>query len=130
MVVGRMVVEPGAQRPEVPRRRPLGRSRARHQGTDQADGFLDGTIRSAELGYHEHVCQFSAHRYVLNHHEDPRDLLDVHELGAKSAELAGKPALTGCDPVEGSAVTAVASLRRVGANDRSSPRWVSKYHPE
>lgn len=53
--------------------------------------------RAAELGYHEHVWRFSAHLHVLNRLGDPRDLLDVHEVGARSAEQAGRSdALGGC----------------------------------
>jgi DNA-binding SARP family transcriptional activator/tetratricopeptide (TPR) repeat protein len=53
------------------------------------------THRAAELGYHEHVWRFSACLHVLNKHDDPRDLLEIHELGRRSAELAGNTAAVG-----------------------------------
>jgi DNA-binding SARP family transcriptional activator/tetratricopeptide (TPR) repeat protein len=51
--------------------------------------------RAAELGYHDHVWRFSACLHVLNKHEEPRALLEIHELGRRSAELAGNTAAVG-----------------------------------
>lgn len=53
------------------------------------------THRAADLGYHEHVWRFAACLNVLSRHEDPRHLLDVHELGRRSAELVGNIAAVG-----------------------------------
>lgn len=51
--------------------------------------------RAAELGYDDHVWRFSACLHVLNKHEEPRALLEIHELGRRSAELAGNTAAVG-----------------------------------
>jgi DNA-binding SARP family transcriptional activator/tetratricopeptide (TPR) repeat protein len=53
------------------------------------------TYRAAELSHHEHVWRFAACLNVLSKHEDPRDLLDIHELAHRSAELAGDLAAVG-----------------------------------
>jgi DNA-binding SARP family transcriptional activator/tetratricopeptide (TPR) repeat protein len=53
------------------------------------------TYRAANLGYHGHVWRFGACLNVLSRYEDPRDLLDIHELGGRSAELAGDMAAVG-----------------------------------
>ena len=53
------------------------------------------TYRAAKLGYHGHVWRLAACLNVLNRHEDPRDLLEIHELGSRSAELAGDTAAVG-----------------------------------
>jgi DNA-binding SARP family transcriptional activator/tetratricopeptide (TPR) repeat protein len=60
------------------------------------------TYRAAALGHHEHVWRFAACLHVLNQHEAPRDLLAIHELARRSAELAGRPeAVGGCLVNEG-----------------------------
>lgn len=51
--------------------------------------------RAAELGYHQHVWRFSACLHMLKQYEDPRALLDIHELGRSSAEAAGETAAAG-----------------------------------
>jgi DNA-binding SARP family transcriptional activator len=53
--------------------------------------------RAADLGYHEHVWRLAACLNVLSRHDDPRDLLDIHELGRRSAEVLGDiAAIGGC----------------------------------
>ena len=55
------------------------------------------TYRAADLGYHDHVWRFAACLTVLSRREDPRDLLDLLELGRRSAELLGNTkAVGGC----------------------------------
>jgi tetratricopeptide (TPR) repeat protein len=53
------------------------------------------TYRASVLSYHQHVWRLAACLNVLNRHEDPRDLLDIHELGRRSAEIAGNTAAVG-----------------------------------
>jgi DNA-binding SARP family transcriptional activator/tetratricopeptide (TPR) repeat protein len=53
------------------------------------------TYRAADLGFHEHVWRFAACLNVLGRLEDPRDLLDIHELARRSAELLGDTAAVG-----------------------------------
>jgi DNA-binding SARP family transcriptional activator/tetratricopeptide (TPR) repeat protein len=53
------------------------------------------TYRAAELGFHEHVWRFAACLEVLSRYESPLGLLEIHELGRRSAELAGQTAAVG-----------------------------------
>jgi DNA-binding SARP family transcriptional activator/tetratricopeptide (TPR) repeat protein len=51
--------------------------------------------RAAALGYDEHVWRLAACLNVLNRHEDPRDLLEIHDLARRSAERLGDLATVG-----------------------------------
>jgi DNA-binding SARP family transcriptional activator/tetratricopeptide (TPR) repeat protein len=51
--------------------------------------------RAAALGYHEHVWRIAACMFILSRRDDPRDLLDLHELGRRSAELLGNDSAAG-----------------------------------
>jgi DNA-binding SARP family transcriptional activator/tetratricopeptide (TPR) repeat protein len=53
------------------------------------------TYRAAILGYDEHVWRFAACLHVLSRYDDPRDLLDIHELGCRSAQRIGNTAAMG-----------------------------------
>ncbi|MFL6118248.1 tetratricopeptide repeat protein [Actinophytocola sp.] len=53
------------------------------------------TYRAAQLGYHEHVWRLAACLSVLSRREDPRDLVEIHELGHRSARLVGNTAAAG-----------------------------------
>jgi tetratricopeptide (TPR) repeat protein len=53
------------------------------------------TYRAAQLGHHEHVWRLAACLSVLSRREDPRDLLEIHELGRRSAQLVGNTAAAG-----------------------------------
>lgn len=51
--------------------------------------------RAAELGYHEHVWRLSVCLHVFKKSEESRDLLDIHELGIRSARLVDNTAAVG-----------------------------------
>jgi DNA-binding SARP family transcriptional activator/tetratricopeptide (TPR) repeat protein len=73
------------------------RDGALHWLVSERANLVACTYRAADLGYHEHVWRFAACLHVLNQHEDPRDLLNIHELARRSAELAGRTeAIGGC----------------------------------
>jgi tetratricopeptide (TPR) repeat protein len=55
------------------------------------------TYRAADLGFHQHVWRLAACLHVLTQHDDPRDLLEIHELARQSAEFSGqREAVGGC----------------------------------
>ncbi|HEX6354906.1 AfsR/SARP family transcriptional regulator [Actinophytocola sp.] len=63
----------------------------------ERQNLVASTYRAAELGHHEHVWRFAGVLNVLNRHEDPQNLLEINELGRRSAELTGhRDAVGGC----------------------------------
>lgn len=62
---------------------------------DERGNLVACAYRARQLGLHEHVWRFAGCLNALSQYEDPRGLLEIHELGRQSAELAGATAAVG-----------------------------------